>query len=333
MHDPPRPANLCLSVAVTLVLALSVSLIMITSCGSPTTRTPQIISTSPPDQSPADVMATPTSAAEATTPAREAAAFLGMWSDDSGFVLELGDNGVFTRPRRRRPPITGTWSLQEDGTLDFDELPYVAIPHGNLLLLGGTDAAFLMGILHRVDDDGNLQAYEPVSALEVPPIDPSAILTIAIADHWTGLSPLAPIEADFRLEPATDHFSGMAEFSVAGYTEAISRSVPISVPQAVIEELLALLESTPLEAGEYKRVFSHTDDFPRVVIAVKGRAGDLEFASESQGSRHIPWSVLVGADQYVTYADTPAQALDLLDPYLAREVQEELYNLALERDS
>jgi hypothetical protein len=278
-------------------------------------------------------MATPTSAAKATIPAREAAAFLGMWSDDAGFVLELGENGVLTRPRRRRPPITGTWSLQEDGTLDFDELPYVAIPHGNLLLLGGTDATFIMGILHRIDDDGNLQAYEPVSALEVPPIDPSAILSIAIADHWTGLSPLAPIEADFRLEPATDHFSGMAEFSVAGYTEAISRSVPISVPQAVIEELLALLESTPLEVGEYKRVFSHTDDFPRVVIGVKGRAGDLQFASESQGRRHIPWSVLVGAEQYVTYADTPTQALDLLDPYLAREVQEELYNLALERDS
>ena len=158
------------------------------------------------------------------------------------------------------------------------------------------------------------------------------ILTIAIADHWTGLSPLAPIEADFRLEPTTDSFSGMAEFSVAGYTDAITRSVPISVPLAVIEELLALLESTPLEVGQYKPLFNHTDDFPSIVIAVEGRAGGLGFASELQGSRHIPWRVVVGEDHYVTYADTPAQALDLLDPYLAREVQEELFNLALARD-
>jgi hypothetical protein len=143
---------------------------------------------------------------------------------------------------------------------------------------------------------------------------------------------LAPIEALFRLEPTADHFSGTAEFSVAGYTEAITRSVPISVPLAVIEEFLALLESTPLEEGEYRRLFSHTDDFPNILIAIEGRAGDLEFGSVSQGSRHIPWRVAVGKDPYVTYADTPLQALDLLDPYLAREVQEELFDLALARE-
>jgi hypothetical protein len=65
----------------------------------------------------------------------------------------------------------------------------------------------------------------------------------------------------------------MAEFSVAGYTEAITRSVPISVPLAVIDELLALLESTPLEVGKYKPVFNHTDDFPSILIAIEGRAG------------------------------------------------------------
>jgi hypothetical protein len=124
----------------------------------------------------------------------------------------------------------------------------------------------------------------------------------------------------------------MAEFSVAGYTEAITQSVPISVPLAVIDELRALLESTPLEVGEYKPLFSHTDDFPSISIAVESSAGDLEFASSSQGSRHVPWRVVVGEDHYVTYADTPAQALDLLDPYLAREVQEALFDLALSRD-
>jgi hypothetical protein len=228
----------------------------------------------------------------------------------------------------------GAWSQQEDGSLVLEGQSFVAIPHGNLMLLdrGDETATFTLRILHRVDDGGDLLAYEPAGAIEVPPIDPSAILTLTIADDWTGLSPLAPIEAYFRLEPATGYFSGTAEFSVAGYTDAMTRSVPISIPLAVIDELLVLLESTPLEVGEYKRVFNHTDDFPAIMIAVEGRTGNLVFASESQGSRHIPWRVVVGQDHYVTYADTPAQALDLLDPYLAREVQEALFDLALARE-
>ena len=333
MLDTPKPANLCLSLAVALVLALCVVLIMIASCGSPTADVPQIISPSPPDDSPADVMLTPTNAGKATIPVQEeAAALLGMWADDGDFVLEVGGNGVYTRTYGRGQPDTGTWSLQEDGCLVLEGQSYVVVPHGNLLLLDRVDATGTLRILQMVDDDGDLLAYEPASAIEVPPIASSAILTITIADYWTGLSPLAPIEADFCLEPTTDYFSGMAEFSVAGYTDAITRSVPISVPLAVIEELLALLESTPLEVGKYKPLFNHTDDFPSIIIAVEGRAGDLGLATESQGSRHIPWRVVVGEDHYVTYADTPAQALDLLDPYLAREVQEELFNLALVRD-
>jgi hypothetical protein len=333
------PANLCLSMAVAVVLALGVALITIASCGSPTTDAPQIISPSPADDSPADVMPTPatagptpTESARATIPVQEEANLLGKWANYEDSALELGGNGVYTLSHGSGQPSTGTWSLQEDGSIVLEGQSYAAIPHGNLLLLGGTDATFTLDILQRVDDDGNLLAYEPASAIEVPPIDPSAILTITIGDHWTGLSPLAPIEAQFRLEPTTDHFSGMAEFSVAGYTDAITRSVPISVPLAVIEELLALLESTPLEVGEYQPVFNHTDDFPSIMIAVEGRAGHLGFASQSQGSRHIPWRVMVGEDHYVTYADTPAQALELLDPYLAREVQEALFDLALARD-
>jgi hypothetical protein len=339
MLDPPKPANLCLSLAVALVLALCVAL-MIASCGSPTVDAPQIISPSPADDSPADLMPTsttarptPTIAAKATVPVQEeAAALLGVWADAGDLVLELGGNGAYTLSHGSRQLNTGTWAPQEDGSLVLDGQSYVVVPQGNLLLLDRVDATGTLRILQRVDDDGNLLAYEPANAIEVPLIDSSAILTITILDNWTGLSPLAPIEAYFHLEPTADYFSGTAEFSVAGYTDAITQSVPISVPLAVIEELLALLESTPLEVGKYKPVFNHTDDFPVIVIAAEGRAGYFEFASESQGSSHIPWRVVVGQDHYVTYADTPVQALDLLDPYLAREVQEALFNLALARD-
>jgi hypothetical protein len=339
MLDPPKSANLCLSVAVALVLALGIALIMIASCGAPTTDAPQNISPSPPDDSPADVMPfsttarpTRTVAAEATMPVQEeAATLLGMWAEDD-LVLELGGSGVFTLSHGLRRSDTGTWSLREDGTLLLEGQSYAIIPHSNLLLFDADSMGATLHILQRVGEDGDLLAYEPSNAVAVPAIGSSATVVITIQDSWTGLSPLAPIEAQFRLEPATDHFSGTAEFSVAGYTDPITRSVPITIPLAVIEEFLALLESTPLEVGKYKRLFNHTDDFPSILIAVEGRAGDLRFASESQGRRHIPWRVVVGQDQYVTYADTPAQALDLLDPYLGREVQETLFDLALARD-
>jgi hypothetical protein len=262
----------------------------------------------------------------------EEAILLGMWAEDEDLVLELRGNGVYTLSRGSGQPDAGTWSLQEDGSLVLEGQSYAAIPHGNLLLFDADSMGATLHILQRVGEDGDLLAYEPSNTVAVPAIGSPATVVITIQDSWTGLSPLAPIEAWFRLEPASDHFSGTAEFSVAGYTDAITQSVPITVPLAVIEEFLALLESTPLEVGKYKRLFNHTDDFPRIIIAVECRAGDLEFASESQGRRHIPWRVVVGQDQYVTYADTPAQALDLLDPYLAREVQEALFDLALARD-
>jgi hypothetical protein len=262
----------------------------------------------------------------------KAATLLGKWVEDEDLVLELGGTGTFTLSYGLRRSDTGTWSLHEDGTLLLEGQSYVAIPHGNLLLFDADSMNATLHILQRVGADGSLLAYEPADAIEVPAIDPSTILAITIADNWTGLSPLAPIEAYFRLEPTLDFFSGVAEFSVAGYTDAITRSVPISVPLAVMEELLALLESTPLVVVEYKRLYNHTDDFPAITIAIEGRARNLGFASESQGARHIPWRVVVGQDQFVTYADTPAQALDLLDPYLARQVQKALFDLALARD-
>jgi hypothetical protein len=244
----------------------------------------------------------------------------------------LGETGVYTLSYGSDRTETGQWSPQADGNLVLEGQSFLVIPHGNLLLLDRPGANSTLRILCKVDDNGSCLAYEPARAIELSPIDSSSVLTITIADHWTGLSPLAPIEADFCLEPATSYFSGMAEFSVAGYTEAITRSVPLSVPQAIVDEFLNLLSSTPLEVGEYKAVFNHTDDFPSIIITVEGTAGNLAFGSESQARGHIPWRVVVDQDPYVTYADTPAQALDLIDPYLAREVQEALFDLALAHD-
>ena len=154
---------------------------------------------------------------------------------------------------------------------------------------------------------------------------------IHIYDFGWGLSPASPVSAVFHLEPATDCFAGTAEFSVGPIPDnVITRSVPITVPLTAIEGFLALLESTPLEEGEYKPSIIHTDSYPSISIAVEAKAGHFRFYSESQGDKRIPWQVTVpGQGVLVTHAGTPADALSLLDPYLAREVEEELIDQAL----
>ena len=187
--------------------------------------------------------------------------------------------------------------------------------------------------MQRVRDDGSLLPYEPASPTAVPPIDASAVQAITINDYWTGLSSAAPISAVFRLQPATDCFTGTAQFSVAAWSSAgaINRSVPITVPLPVMEHFLDLLESAPLDVETYKPVMYMTDSYPELTIAVRGQVAPIEFCSESQGDQHIPWRVFVRG-QFVTYAGTPAQALDLLDPYLAREVEEEVIDQARNRE-
>jgi len=172
------------------------------------------------------------------------------------------------------------------------------------------------------------------STAAIPPIDSSAVQAITINESLYGLLPAAPVRAVFHLEPATDCFAGTAEFSVGGISVAvITQSVPITVPLPVIEEFLALLEGTPLKVGEYKPSIIHTDSYPTISITIKGEAGNLRFYSESQGDMRIPWQVFVtGQGVFVTHSGIPAQALGLLDPYRAREVEEGLIDQALARE-
>lgn len=90
-----------------------------------------------------------------------------------------------------------------------------------------------------------------------------------------------------------------------------------------------MLESTPLEEGKYEPSILHTDSYPTMSIAVESKAGHLRFYSESQGDKRTPWQVTVpGAGVLITHAGAPADALSVLEPYLAREAQEEMIDQA-----
>ena len=108
----------------------------------------------------------------------QAASLLGIWADDGDFVLELGGTGVYTLAYGSRQPGTGTWSLQENGSLVLEGQSYVAIPHGNLLLFDADSLDATLHILHKVGEDGSLLAYEPSNAVAVPAIEVSEILAM-----------------------------------------------------------------------------------------------------------------------------------------------------------
>jgi hypothetical protein len=76
----------------------------------------------------------------------------------------------------------------------------------------------------------------------------------------------------------------------------------------------------PLISGPYRPTYLHTDDYPSIKIAAETTRGQVAFFTQSQGARHTPWGVLVGDTPFVVAGDEPQQALDLLGPYLKRDV-------------
>lgn len=194
------------------------------------------------------------------------------------------------------------------------------IPQANLLLVDG----YFDYVMHKGEADGGFQPYDPANATRLPPVESSTVISASIVDFWTGLSPLAPVESQYELHAAEEGLVGMAFFSVAGYENPITATTAISVPPAVWQEALAVVADMPLETGPYLPAFYVTDDYPSVALVIKTADNEFRFESQSQGQDYVPWKVLVNDQEFVTYSDYPAKALQVLEPYLARQVLEGL---------
>jgi hypothetical protein len=161
--------------------------------------------------------------------------------------------------------------------------------------------------------------------------DISTAYSITIIDNWSGLNPAAPINSLYILENPTDHiddtqFQGSALFSAGGYSGTTKKeTTQINVPKDVIKEFLHKLSQASPVNGNYEPFFEHTDDYPEITIRVLyGNAETIEFYTSSQGDEHIPWKVTYDSNSYVVNSGTPTQALEILKPYLAKDVLEKL---------
>jgi hypothetical protein len=147
----------------------------------------------------------------------------------------------------------------------------------------------------------------------------SQVRSIRIEDDWTGLSPVAPIVAHYDLHRQNGSFSGKANFSVAGYTQARTAVEEVSIPEDTVLAFLQLLSRSPTEYGHYEPLFEHTDDYPSISIQLGVENDIVEFYTRSQGGDHVPWAGKVQGNIYVINSNLPAQALALLEPYLKKD--------------
>ena len=62
------------------------------------------------------------------------------------------------------------------------------------------------------------------------------------------------------------------------------------------------------------------EDHPSITLTLSLRRGRIVFFSQSQGVGHVPWGVESGGKTYVVPDDTPARALQMLDPFFGRDL-------------
>jgi ankyrin repeat protein len=124
-----------------------------------------------------------------------------------------------------------------------------------------------------------------------------AAADVEIKESWAGHGP--PQQHHWRLRRAASGLVGDA-----------------AVPAPTAKGFFDLLAQAPLTRGTYTPRVLHTDDYPSLSVRLGQGDQSVEFASQSQGSGNVPWSVRTGGEVLVVPSDHPARALGLLRPSL-----------------
>jgi hypothetical protein len=150
--------------------------------------------------------------------------------------------------------------------------------------------------------------------------------TVEIANDWNGYSDITPVLRRAKLRRERQELVGNAYIAVGGYGAAgihQQQTTKVKIPAAVTAKFLAMLSKTPLQTGIYRPSISRTDDYPHIKIQVKINGQQVIFSSESQGSDYVPWKIVLSKKNtttaYISNSPFPAQALQLLNPYLDRQ--------------
>ncbi len=154
-----------------------------------------------------------------------------------------------------------------------------------------------------------------------PCIHMNNVRTVHIQNYWTGLSPIAPIQADYDLRMQEDGtLTGTATYKIT-YDE-LTETVDIVIPADVVEAFNNKLSTIDLEREAYTPLIEWTDDYPSLSIIVETKTAVYKVYSGSQGENHVPWGATVDNEEFTVNSAIPAEALIILEPYLKLDVQE-----------
>jgi hypothetical protein len=150
---------------------------------------------------------------------------------------------------------------------------------------------------------------------------------IRIEDDWGGFSPFSPLKAHYQLQRGASDFSGKATFSARRYARFSKEVVEdISIPIDKANGFLSTLSGVRITPGKYVPRIEHTDDYPSIRIQIELKDQKIDFFTESQGERHVPWGATISGKSYIVDSDLPSRALESLRPYLKRDVLTRLVN-------
>ncbi len=160
---------------------------------------------------------------------------------------------------------------------------------------------------------------------------PGAISSIYVNDSWNGLNRAAPLVSRLCLLRQPGGFEGRALYT-AGHeasgqfnTGLVERTGQVRVPETEINRFLQLVSELPVKEGVYKPKTDHTDDYPNLLVELKGLAGLLKLFSQSQGGERVPWGLTFNNRTFVINTAEPEKAYQVLEFYFnPGKIQQEL---------
>ena len=274
----------------------------------------------------------PRPAATNAVPSKEI--LVGRWSLDVAFNYDLAADGTFSltygRDPASKPDTIGTWMIQDDGTVELTSAGksmLTARVFGETLLVGvsNNSRSESQTFLRKMGPDGTpLPVVTASNPNSMPLFDAATATQVQFNLSWTGLSPLAPIVNQSVLTLTNDTFEGTAHLEAAGYRTGVSDTVAISVPASAMTTFLTALANTPVVSETYRPYFSHTDDYPSLEIRIQTGGHVVTFSTTSQGPTNVPWAIDVDGQKYVSYSDDIVAALNEIQPFLAKDAQQQL---------
>lgn len=169
-----------------------------------------------------------------------------------------------------------------------------------------------------------LRSAQSQTLTQIPSLNPvMQANTVEIQNDWNGYSDITPVLRHYKLRRERQKFVGNAYVAVGGYGAAgihQQQTTKIAIPAVVGIEFLTTLSKTPIRVGNYQPKLDRPDDYPSIRIHLQSNRQQVTFSSQSQAHNYIPWKITISQDnrtqEYISNSPLPAQALQILNPYL-----------------